>query len=187
MAYYAYENLLTDLLNIRRLDVSFSNAVGDFMNERNNRTSKDVTQVKVVIGSVGRDYELKGRCYLAKCRLLTLPATYASRVAYLSKFLIMTINRRPGWLAHNSSALHEPPQTGSIPLVKNNFWNLHGRITSHEPLITRRLCEYECSIRRIPITTNGSTSILAYTPTGIPRKAVRRPVKPPTPQLSIFY
>jgi len=43
------------------------------MNERSNRTlSKDVTQVKV-IGSVGRDYALKGRFYLAtKRRLLTL-------------------------------------------------------------------------------------------------------------------
>lgn len=82
----------------RSVDVSFSSAVGGFMNERNNRTSKDVTQVKV-IGSVGRDYELKDLFYLAtKCRFLTLFAIYASRAPYLFKFLI---NKRRGWFAYN--------------------------------------------------------------------------------------
>lgn len=70
-----------DLLNaFRRLDVSFNSAGDGFMNERSNWTSsKDVTQVKV-IGSVGRDYELKGRFYLAtKHRLLTLLTVYVSQ------------------------------------------------------------------------------------------------------------
>lgn len=95
---------------------------------------------------------------------------------YLSKFLI---NWRPGYY----TCLRR-----SIIFVKsiNNFWNLHGRIMYllYEPWITRELREYECSIRWIPITTNRSASSLVYILTGIPRKAVRRPVKPLMPRLS---
>lgn len=50
-----------------------------------------------------------------------------------------------------------------------------------------QIMRHECSIRWIPITTNGSMSLLAYILTGIPRKAVRRPVKPLMPRLLIFY
>jgi len=65
-----------------------------------------------------------------------------------------------------------------------HYWSIIYIYIVTEVFDYSQIMRYECSIRWIPITTtNGSASILAYILTGIPRKAVRRPVKPLMPRL----
>lgn len=119
---YRPKSLLTDLLNAsRRLDISFSSAGGDLINERNNQTSsKNVTQVKV-IESIVRDYK----------------AGFILRISdgYLT-----------GAPVHSHSSSYKPSDMSSWSSVDsivckkmwtNNLWNLYWKIIRS---IIRSIC-----------------------------------------------
>lgn len=109
---YRPKSLLTDLLNAsRRLDISFSSAGGDLINERNTKTSsKNVTQVKV-IESIVRDYKAGFILRISDGYLTGAPVhSHSSSYKHMSS-----------WSSVDSIVCKK--------MWTNNLWNLYWKIT----------------------------------------------------------